>query len=296
MNNLVYWEGPTVPRTLRWAHPRLTRRFLRAVPNFGDRLAPQIVAGALAHHHRLADRAPSRRLLTVGSVLHMAQRGDVVWGSGKNGRIPDDRHDTSSLDIRAVRGPLTRRWLEEREVECPEVFGDPALLLPLFREDLVSLAATERHGVTFVSHIDDPIRSRRPGIHTVSPRADPEEILRALVTSRLVIATSLHAVIVAEAFGVPARSIVNRAEPEFKFADYYHATGRRTYERASSISEAIRLGGERPAEFDPGPLLAAFPLDLFDDGSNDDRSLNDRSVDDRSLETSPQVRGTHVCD
>ena len=99
----------------------------------------------------------------------------------------------------------------------------------------------------------------------LSPRDGVETILRTLVQSELVVATSMHPIIVAEAFGVPARSIVNRSEPEFKFADYFLATGRPDYERASSAAEAIDMGGERPSEIDLEPLLASFPIDLFTD-------------------------------
>lgn len=207
--------------------------------------------------------APLRRLLAIGSIMHLAAAGDVVWGSGRNGRVAEHHHHTADLDVRAVRGPLTRNWLLERGSECPAVFGDPALLLPLLRADLAELSQRKRYPVTYLSHIDDPIRPRRHRLHTLSPRGDVESILRDLVQSDLVIATSLHAVIVAEAFGVPARSIVNTSEPEFKFADYYLATGRPGYRRASSIGEALELGGESAPDIDLQPLIDAFPIDVF---------------------------------
>ena len=195
--------------------------------------------------------------------MHLAQPGDVVWGSGRNGRDADIDHNTDALDIRAVRGPQTREWLMARGVDCPEVFGDPALLLPMLRPDLVELSHGQRHGVTFVSHIDDPSGSKPRGVHSLSPTADIERILRSLVQSELVIATSMHPVIVAEAFGIPARSIVNESETEFKFADYYRSTGRPDYTRAASVAEALELGGERPPVIDLEPLMTSFPLDLF---------------------------------
>lgn len=222
-----------------------------------------IVALFLAQQGRSSTGAPTQRLLTVGSILHLAQTGDVVWGSGRNGRLREEQHRFGQLDVRAVRGPRTRDWLLDRGVDCPEVFGDPALLLPIVRPDLVVLAGTKRHRVTFVPHIDDPWRQECHGLRTISPRANVEKVLRAIVQSELVVATSLHAVIVAEAFGVPARSIVNQAEPEFKFADYYLGTGRPNYVRASSIPEALALGGETAPVINLQPLIEAFPIDLF---------------------------------
>jgi pyruvyltransferase len=97
----------------------------------------------------------------------------------------------------------------------------------------------------------------------LSPRAPVERLLRAIVTSEFVVATSLHAVIVAEAFGVPARSVVNRSEPEWKFVDHFAGTGRPDHHRAAHLDEALALGGERPPVWDPTPLLDAFPSDCW---------------------------------
>lgn len=265
MAKVVYWNAlrPSSNPLLRRTPKRISRRFRRPAHNFGDLLAPVVVSLMLERAGLSGSSIPGKRLLTIGSILHFAKPGDVVWGTGRNGRIAGSAHTIEALDIRAVRGPLTRDFLLQRGMSCPEVFGDPALLLPLLRPDLVELSRHRRHQVTFVSHIDDPRRALPRGITSVSPRADVETILRTLVQSELVIATSMHPVIVAEAFGIPARSIVNQSEPEFKFADYYLSTGRADYTRATSVAEALTLGGECPPEVDLDPLLDAFPIDLF---------------------------------
>lgn len=248
---------------MRRAPRRVSRVFARPVHNFGDLLGPLIVPLLLQRSGLPAATTPNRRLLTIGSILHLAHAGDVVWGSGRNGHIAEQMHRTDALDVRAVRGPLTRDLLLARGVDCPAVFGDPALLLPMVRQDLVELSRRKKWAVTFVSHMHDRPQRPQRGVHSVSALANVERVLRAIVQSELVVATSLHGVIVAEAFGVPARSIVNDREPEFKFADYYLGTGRPDYVRAGSIPEALALGGERPPDIDLQPLLAAFPVDLF---------------------------------
>jgi pyruvyltransferase len=263
MADIVSWNAERPRPWLRFAPRRVSRRFLKPVFNFGDQLGPLIVSLMLERMGIRACSSPRQRLLTVGSIMHLAQPGDVVWGSGRNGRDPDSAHSTDGLDIRAVRGPRTREWLLGRGVNCPPVFGDPALLLPMLRPDLVTLSKRKLHKVTFVSHIDDLLVPKLRGMHYFSPSGDVEEILRGLVQSELVVATSMHPVIVAEAFGVPARSIVNTSEPEFKFADYFLSTGRPNYARALSIAEALILGGERAPEIDLEPLVDAFPYGLF---------------------------------
>ena len=103
------------------------------------------------------------------------------------------------------------RRLLTRGVDCLEIFGDPALLLPSVRPDLTLLAEDKRHRVTFIPHIDDPWRQERHGLHSISPRVNVENVLRTVVQSEFVVATSLHAVIVGEAFGGRQRSVASAA-------------------------------------------------------------------------------------
>lgn len=263
VGELVYWNPRRPPRWMRRAPRRVSSLFARPVRNFGDLLGPMVVPLLLQRSGVPPSAVPNGRLLTIGSILHLAHAGDVVWGSGRNGHIADRRHCTDALDVRAVRGPLTRDLLRDWGVDCPAVFGDPALLLPMVRPDLVERSRRKKYAVTFVPHMDDRTRRPRRGVHTVSAQANVERVLRAIVQSELVVATSLHGVIVAEAFGIPARSIIHHREPEFKFADYYLGTGRPNYVRASSIPEALVLGGERAPVINLQPLIEAFPIDLF---------------------------------
>ena len=91
----------------------------------------------------------------VGSVVHFAKDNDIVWGSGVNGKIPCSSYKFSTLDCRATRGPLTRDFLKrEFNVTSPEVFGDPALLLPIFCPELHKYICSN-HQVTIVPNLND---------------------------------------------------------------------------------------------------------------------------------------------
>ena len=81
-------------------------------PNIGDYLAFETVNFLL----NLKDKHPldikTGKILSIGSVLHFAENGDTVWGTGRNGKIAEDKHIFSALDVRAVRGPKTKEYLE----------------------------------------------------------------------------------------------------------------------------------------------------------------------------------------
>lgn len=233
----------------------------RPINNFGDLLGPLIVS-RLAEQRGLGEPARIARLLSVGSVLHFAKDGDVVWGSGVNAKASIGLHVARRLDVRAVRGPRTRAFLAVLDIDAPPIYGDPALLLALVMPELLDVP--KAHEVTVVPNFHDmKARALRPSCITQAPTAPLHDVLRRIAASHLVVGSSLHGIIVAEALGVPARLITPKVEPEFKYRDYYEGTGRPDYKAASSVTEAIRLGGESPPVFDPRPLLDAFPADLW---------------------------------
>ncbi|WP_162903627.1 glycosyltransferase [Leucobacter sp. wl10] len=234
--------------------------------NVGDELGPMLVRAMLARAGVRQDRAadPSRRLLSVGSVMHFAEHGDVVWGSGVNGKVGLSALP-STLDVRAVRGPFSRTVLLDRGLAAPEVYGDPALLLPRYRPELI---ASERGDDTLVvPNLNDLERFTEfdgdEECAVLSPVGDPEEIVGRIARAGFVIATSLHALVLADAFGVPSRPLRAAAENPFKYLDYYAGTHRADVVFASSVAEALELGPVVAPEVDLDALERAFPWDLW---------------------------------
>jgi len=242
--------------------PGLIGRVLpgRPLNNFGDLLGPIIVEEVARHFNLTTEPSADHRLVAVGSIMHFARPGDVVWGAGVNGK---ELHVSAAphLDMRAVRGPRTRDFLRALDVDVPEVYGDPALLWSSFHDPNKYLAAGVMHEITVVPNFHDTRTAR--GRHVVSSIGDPQKIIAEIAASKFVCGSSLHGIIIAESFGIPARLILPGTEPSFKYDDYYAGTGRPEYQAARSVSEAIDMGGEPPIEFNPEPLLNAFPIDLW---------------------------------
>ena len=232
--------------------------------NFGDHLATVVVTKILSDLGFDPGQEVRRAttLFSVGSVLHFAQSGDVVWGSGVNGKIPLDRHRFRSLDVRAVRGPRTAEYLVSKKIRVPEIYGDPALLIPRLFPDRFKPRAT--YPLLFVPNLNDRERVP-PGVRYISPLRGWNRVLSEIVESELVVASSLHGLILAEAFGIPARYLrLSEEESPFKYLDYFEGTGRTDVAIAGSIEAALEMGGAPPVQFDADALLEAFPRDLWD--------------------------------
>ena len=83
------------------------------------------------HNFRIAKWLQHRNFLCIGTLLDGGKykdRNTTIWGSGCSGA---DRGLTQPEKVLAVRGPKSRNYLLSKGIECPEVYGDPALLLPL---------------------------------------------------------------------------------------------------------------------------------------------------------------------
>lgn len=231
--------------------------------NFGDHLSRVVVSRVLAARGLTLDDEVARpsRLLAIGSILHFAQDGDVVWGSGINGKVPADSFTARALDVRAVRGPLTAEFLRRRGHPVPDVFGDPGLLVARLFADRFAPAPELSHVVVPNLH-DLPLVADDPRL--VSPLDGWNRVVAQILRARLVLASSLHGLIVAEAFGIPARYVrLSETESLFKYRDYYAGTGREDFDYARSVGEGLEMGGMPPPAFDPQALLAAFPWDLW---------------------------------
>lgn len=234
--------------------------------NFGDMITPMLVEEIVGSSRSLRPAPPQgRRLVGIGSIMHFARQGDVVWGTGVNGKTSEAVYTTTELDVRAVRGPLTREFLQRRGTPAPEIYGDPALLLPEYFPQLKEWAAHRTHALTIVPNLNDlPGYPKRPEV--LNPRRPLMVCLERIARSRFVVGSSLHAIIIAEALGIPARLVTSPKEHAFKYEDYFFGTGRTATGAASSLDQALREGSAAdPLNFSTDALTAAFPRDLWVD-------------------------------
>lgn len=235
--------------------------------NFGDALSQSLVERLIGQRISIAKDPlqTEKKLLAIGSILNYAQNGDIIWGSGRNGTKADSLHLFNTLDVRAVRGPLTRNFLLEKGIDCPEIYGDPTLLIPILFPEFKKKESPSREYVIIPHFSDEHLFVNNP--HLVSVKEDWKEVVKKILDSKFVIASALSGVIVAEAFGIPARLLIaenaSNTENLFKYEDYYQGTNRFHFQYAKTVEEALLLGGEPPHECDLEKLYNAFPFDYY---------------------------------
>ncbi|WP_194409374.1 polysaccharide pyruvyl transferase family protein [Microbacterium cremeum] len=259
MPEIVHWNPKRWGRlgrgpVSRWIPAR------KGFDNFGDLLGPMIVRRI--HERRALGRARGRtpRLLAVGSIMRLAATGDVVWGAGINGKTVDIAQ-FPVVDVRAVRGPRTAAVLRSFGNEVPDVFGDPALLIPHLWTDAELGIRRRTSGTVLMPNYND-LRTWPSG--AIDPRGDPIERVRLLASAERVVASSLHAIAIAEAYGVPAVLVASAKEKPFKYIDYYEGTGREAPRAAESWEEGLDTPGAPPISgWNHSTLLDAFPDDLW---------------------------------
>lgn len=192
----------------------------KGVPNFGDALTPAL----LRRFSRLeAEYSPIRdaQLVSTGSVLEHIPPfwSGCIVGSGRlreNSRLS---LGSGSPTVMAIRGPLSARG-----IKGTFALGDPGLLA----DELVTVE-TKRYALGIVPHWSDTELATDPRFarynpKIIDPRGDPLDVIRTIGECRKIVASSLHGIIVADAFGIPRRfeytPRFDREGGTFKFRDY----------------------------------------------------------------------------
>lgn len=192
--------------------------------------------------------------ICIGSILGWYEDNkSEIWGSGFISK--DSKLVKLPSKIHSVRGKLTRQKLIEMGVNCPESYGDPALLLSRYYKPVIS----QRYKIGFVPHfvdydndiLDDFILHNKDCIKIqMKGYKKWTDVIDQISSCDLIVSSSLHGIIVADSYGIP-NLWVNFSEnvfgQGFKFLDYFSSVDRHetmpyyinTYEDIESIKNSI---------------------------------------------------------
>lgn len=203
--------------------------------NLGDILSPFI-----ANHFgskkikRISKRNCKKfeHYFMIGSILQRCTSKTIIWGSGLISETAICKE--APKKVIAVRGPLTREKLLSQGIECPEIYGDPALLLP---EIYPAKKAQKKYKMGIIPHFNDkkdpnlklPLFNV-PSIKIIDiQNKNPLKVLDEMLSCEKIVSSSLHGIIIADAYRIPAVWIEFEQPFEdghFKFQDYFKSVGR----------------------------------------------------------------------
>lgn len=198
--------------------------------NWGDQLTPFLIS-------QLAGRAtvpPVTRWLPaytmVGSVLGSSSARAHVWGAGfiSAGAKPDGR----PKKIHAVRGPLSREIFLRQGMECPPVYGDPAILL----STILPRENTKEYRFGIIPHyvdkghpwISEQLACFGAETKIIDIESGISEVVDQINQCEFIISSSLHGLICADTYSIPNTRISLSTRilgGDFKFRDYRLGVG-----------------------------------------------------------------------
>jgi pyruvyltransferase len=202
-------------------------------PNFGDALSKLLIKHFMGSDATWTPAADAD-LVMVGSVLEQLSKdwSGIIAGAGK-------LHKKSKISfpnarILAVRGPLTAIGLRGDFVRA-----DPGLLA----DELVD-SEDKQYKLGIIPHWTDKTLIKDPRFFRYNPRiirveGEPLEVIREIGRCEKIISSSLHGIILADAFGTPRRieiapRLLTHAHQEgglFKWLDY-----------SASINTKLQIG------------------------------------------------------
>ena len=266
-NSSLLLEGDKIPLTY-WVQ----------APNFGDLLSPWLFSKLTGKETKLVrvGTDPNKELLkkptyiAIGSVLSRVQDSSIVWGSGAFG-TEQARQISKKAKYYAVRGPLTRSLVMNQGGECPAIYGDPALLSPLVYNPSVK---TENEIGLVLRWSETEWLKAKPeaGVKIIDLGTDDiEGVISQMKSCRKIITSSLHGLIIADAYGIPSAWLSSGTPKggEFKFYDYFLSVDKVRHAQTYNVSKkGAKLDSllqhfdfdERAINFSPELLLRACPF------------------------------------
>ena len=213
-----------------------------------------------------------KHLYAIGSILLMGYQKATIWGSG----MPYEpcffrsffhRDFFRKLDIRCCRGPLTRNTLLKLGHNCPEVYGDPAALMPL----IYNPPKNKEFEFIIIPHYSKYFETKKEycdGIVLNMETKNYKYVIDNICKAQKVISSSLHGLILAEAYGVPAIFYQDRPNRfNYKYEDWYLSTGRNNC-NCKTLTEAISFSNDNLLKLPnlekmQKDLIDSFPYDLW---------------------------------
>lgn len=226
--NITYWLNSSV---LLWS--------IKINPfNWGD-YANMILASMISKKNVIPYKYCKQKnsISMMGSILPWSMTSTtIVWGSGCLDSTDTQWYSAvKPQKICSVRGPLTREILLKHGFDCPEIYGDPALLFPRFY--VPKMSKKYRFGIIF--HASTSSQSKDwfdnhnidNSIYIdVQKFGSWRDFIDKICSCEVILSSSLHGIIIADAYLIPNVWVTlnqnEHPDNNFKFHDYFMSVKR----------------------------------------------------------------------
>lgn len=237
--NKIYLNG-WVRMTTKGIQPR----------NYGDDINFTFLPNITGCEHALYNKSTisiyntQPNYLMIGSILvdKYINENSFIWGAGM---LRDRKLRKKPKQVCAVRGPLTRKVLLDSGIECPEVYGDPALLMPYHYYPYIQ----KRYKMGIIphhSHIKSPLLNKFKGdaeikIIDFTSYQDWKTVIKQIVACDFIVSESLHGLIIAEAYKIPNIWVsFGDIKQDFKYEDFFKSIQKPFYESYKVLSSTTK--------------------------------------------------------
>lgn len=219
------------PKLFWWKLKKDNPFYISEKQNFGDLLGPYII-NKLCKKEPLYFSPLSRlskfykHSMMVGSIIGYSNNKTIVWGSG----IISSDQVLKGGKFLAVRGPRTLKRILELGFKPPKVIGDPALLLPCLYDPRAHIK--KKYSLGIIPHYVDyntiyseyKTNNKYNIINLMTNNV--EFVIDEILKCDFILSSSLHGIICAHAYGIPAiwwQYSAKLAGDNVKFFDYFES-------------------------------------------------------------------------
>ena len=220
----------------------------------------------------------ANNFLVIGSIIEKyCDSSSVIWGAGA--MYGDVILNKKPLLVKAVRGRLTQKYLVNQGIDCPNVYGDPALLLPF----VYAPQKEKKYRLGIIPHYVDKDneviimlnqRIRNSIVINMVNYSNWRNVIDTILECEMIMSSSLHGIIISDAYGVPNiwfSASNNIRGGEYKFLDYFSSVAReqdcvQVHEKGIDYEDILHLvSSYKPIEFDALQLARSCPFELKSD-------------------------------
>ena len=248
----------------------LPYRYYNRIRNSGDAVNPFIIE-AISGASPYFSSHDGQHVLAIGSILFMANRNSLIWGSGQlnpASYLPP----LLANQIFALRGEKTLTFLREKGIDIGDVpLGDPGI----FASELIPpKSSPTQHRIVVVPHHSSigcdfyKNAAQRDDVYVANVMTDDLSLLEKIRDCDVVVSESLHGLIFGESFGKPCVWISNHIGDSywnFKFQDWFSTTRMPNAEPFSlkeSLDKLVEHAARAWSAIDLKRLKAAFPIQV----------------------------------